>query len=167
MSLVIKHFPHKLQARKSHFGLHVTFLAHLFNDGPLLLTPANEVREGYDFTHVCLSTGGRSTWAGIPRPGTPPGMYTPSGRYPPGRYTPGQVPPSQVHPQAGTPPWAGTPWAGTPSLGRYPPGRYPPGQVQPPAGTHPPGEAHPPEQCMLGDTGNKRVVRILLECILV
>ena len=60
---------------------------------------------------------------------------------------PGQVHPlpRQVHtPQAGTSP-AGTPpdryipWAGTP----------------------------PPEQCMLGDEGNKQVVRILLECILV
>ena len=28
-------------------------------------------------------------------------------------------------------------------------------------------QVHPPEQCMLGDTGNKRAVRILLECILV
>ena len=36
--------------------------------------------------------------------------------------------------------------------------------------THPPGrnqEDTPPEPCMLGDTGNKRAVRILLECILV
>ena len=31
----------------------------------------------------------------------------------------------------------------------------------------PPGSRHPPEQCMLGDTGNRRAVRILLECILV
>ena len=32
----------------------------------------------------------------------------------------------------------------------------------------PPGPGTPPsEQCMLGDTGNKRAVRILLECILV
>ena len=32
-----------------------------------------------------------------------------------------------------------------------------------------PGSSHPlpREQCMLGDTGNKRAVRILLECILV
>ena len=37
-----------------------------------------------------------------------------------------------------------------------------PGQVHPP-----PDQVHPPEQCMPGDTGNKRVVRILLECILV
>ena len=36
------------------------------------------------------------------------------------------------------------------------------------AGIHilPPGR-HPPAQCMLGDTGNKRAVRILLECNLV
>ena len=35
------------------------------------------------------------------------------------------------------------------------------------AGIHPPGADTPREQCMLGDTGNKRAVRILLECILV
>ena len=41
--------------------------------------------------------------------------------------------------------------------GQVPPGRYTPS-----------GQVHtPPEQCMLGDTGNKRAVRILLECILV
>ena len=28
-------------------------------------------------------------------------------------------------------------------------------------------QAPPQEQCMLGDTGNKRAIRILLECILV
>ena len=162
MSLVIKHFPHKLQARKSYFGLHVTFLARLFNDGPLLLPPANEVCEGYVFTHVCLSTGGEEYLGRYPRPGTPPGRYTPSGRYPPGRYTPGQVPPSQVHPQAGTPSWAGTPplagtstQAGTPPR-QVPPGQAhppwegtpwagtPPGQVQPPAGTHSPWRGTPP-----------------------
>ena len=31
----------------------------------------------------------------------------------------------------------------------------------------PPRQVHPLEQCMLGDTGNKWAVRILLECILV
>ena len=32
--------------------------------------------------------------------------------------------------------------------------------------THPPpGSRHPQEQCMLGDMGNKRTVRMLLECI--
>ena len=65
-------------------------------------------------------------------------------------------PPGQVHP----------PWTGTP-----------PDQVHPPLGpgTPSPGTRYtplwaqvpPPEQCMLGDTGNKRAVRILLECILV
>ena len=32
---------------------------------------------------------------------------------------------------------------------------------------HPQGQESPWEQCMLGDTGNKRVVSILLECMLV
>ena len=51
----------------------------------------------------------------------------------------------------------GTTWAGKP------PGQvHPPGQVLPPAGTPP-----SPAQCMLGDTGNKWAVRILLECNLV
>ena len=37
-----------------------------------------------------------------------------------------------------------------------------------PPGSRPPSpEQSPPEQCMLGDVGNKRVVRILLECIFV
>ena len=36
----------------------------------------------------------------------------------------------------------------------------------PPQSKHP-RSRHPPEQCTLGDTGNKRAVRILLECILV
>ena len=61
------------------------------------------------------------------------------------------------------PPWEGTPpWAGTPPGQVQPPGQVTPGQVHPPwAGTQ------PQEQCMLGDMGNKRAVRILLECILV
>ena len=37
----------------------------------------------------------------------------------------------------------------------------------PPRKQTPLGSRHPPVQCMLGDTGNKRAVRILLECILV
>ena len=49
-----------------------------------------------------------------------------------------------------------TPLEQNPPLGRDPPGtRLPPGADTPPA------------QCMLGDTGNKQAVRILLECILV
>ena len=39
---------------------------------------------------------------------------------------------------------------------------YPPPQTR-----TPPGSRHPPGQCMLGDTGNSRAVRILLECNLV
>ena len=41
---------------------------------------------------------------------------------------------------------------------------HPPEQTLP--GDDPPGR-HPLAQCMLGDTGNKRAVCILLECILV
>ena len=56
-----------------------------------------------------------------------------------------------------------------PQAGKHLPERYTPspGRYTPcPAGT-PPGRYTPQEQCMLGDTGNKRTVRILLECILV
>ena len=57
------------------------------------------------------------------------------------------------------------PEAGTPPSG--------PGTPRPLEQTSPPGTGtfprcrHPPAQCMLGDTGNKRAVRILLECNLV
>ena len=55
----------------------------------------------------------------------------------PGQVRPGAgMPRRQVHPQVGTPPGRYTPRAGM-----------------------------PPQQCMLGDTGNNRVVCILLECI--
>ena len=66
-------------------------------------------------------------------------------------------------------------------LGRYPhrdqvhppppgPGTSPLGPSTPPGTRYTPptlDQAHPREQCMLGDTDNKRAVRILLECILV
>ena len=45
-------------------------------------------------------------------------------------------------------PHGGSTWAGTPPR---------PGTI--------PGRGTPPEQCMLGDTGNKRAVPIILECI--
>ena len=94
------------------------------------------------FLHVSviLSTGGGgSTWAG-----TPPGRYTP---------------------WAGTPPTPNPPGRYTPSPGRYTPlGRYTPGRYTPPGAGTPSGGG---EQCMLGDTGNKRAVRITLESILV
>ena len=63
-----------------------------------------------------------------------------------------------------------TPRAGTLPGQVHRPGQVlPPGQVHPPAGTPPPGQILPPNsaQCMLGDMGNKRAVRILLECNLV
>ena len=67
---------------------------------------------------------------------------------------------NQVHtPRASTPPPrpGKPPWADTTAGTRYthPWTRYTLRQV------------HPRKQCMLGDTGNKRTVRILLECILV
>ena len=87
-------------------------------------------------------------------PGTPQ-QVPPWDQVPPGRYTPlgpGTPPWDQVHPSGTryTPPGPGTP----PISGAH-------GQVPPQ------DQVHPPEQCMLGDTGNKRAVRILLECILV
>ena len=57
--------------------------------------------------------------------------------------------------------------------GRHPPQdqrQIPPrtrGRHSPPPKSRPPRSRPPPPQCMLGDTGKKRAVRILLECILV
>ena len=54
--------------------------------------------------------------------------------------------------------------------GRPPgPDADPPGANTPPPWSRPPPpwEKTPPAQCMLGDTGNKRAVRILMECKLV
>ena len=97
-----------------------------------------------------------------PGPGTPPRPGTP----PQTRYTP----PDQVQP-----PGPGTPPDQVPPQTRYTPQtKYTPNQVHPSGPGTPPGtrytpqdQVHPPEQCMLGDTGNKRAVRILLECSLV
>ena len=51
--------------------------------------------------------------------------------------------------------------------GVYLPRYTPPGTRYTPLRTRCPlDQVHPPEQCMLGDTGNKRAVRILLEWIL-
>ena len=47
-----------------------------------------------------------------------------------------------------------------------PSSRHPPGSRHPPKQTSPPQEADTPAQYMLGDTGNKRVVRILLDAYL-
>ena len=67
------------------------------------------------------------------------------------------------YPRGGVPGQVHPPGPGTPPQDQVPPGtRYtPPDQVHPP----PPGPGTPPG--LPGDTGNKRAVRILLECILV
>ena len=59
-----------------------------------------------------------------------------------------------------------------PPPSRHPPRRQTPWDQAPPGADPPqkkqtPQEAAPPVQCMLGDTVNKRAVRILLECNLV
>ena len=51
--------------------------------------------------------------------------------------------------------------------GIHPPPWSRPPQADTPQSKHPLGADTDPAQCMLGDTGNKRAVRILLECILV
>ena len=66
------------------------------------------------------------------------------------------------HPLEQTPPGPGTPQDQAPPLGT----RHHP-QEQTPPGADTPQSRHPPEQCMLGDTVNKRAVCILLECNLV
>ena len=99
----------------------------------------NSVHGGAGTPQQAHLLGRYTPWAGTPPAGTPPGRYTPA------RYTPwAATPPSRYTPWQVHPGWAGTPsWASTP-----------------------PWQVHPPEQCMLGDTGNKRAVRILLEYIL-
>ena len=128
------------------------------------------------FLHLSVShsvhRGGGGTWAG-----TPPGRYPLAGTPPWAGTSHGQVQPSWAGtPQAGTPlgRHTPTPWASTPPWQVHPLAGTPPGRYTPPAGTPPsPGRytpragTAPPEQCMLGDTGNKRTVRILLECIFV
>ena len=104
----------------------------------------NEVWGKVIFLHlsVILFTRGGSTWEGTPWQVHPLGRHIPPG--------------------LGTPLGPGTPLAGTP------PGRYTPlGIYTPWDQIHLPRTRYTPEQCMLGDTGNKRAVRILLECILV
>ena len=129
----------------------------------------------YTCLSVILFTGEGSTWAGTPpgtrytpRTGTPPrtrctlrdqvhpqGRYTPWDQvYPPGPGTPpgrGTPPGTWYTPQAGTPPGTRyTSWAGKPPGTRYPQNQGHPTSMPPR------DQVHPPEECMLGDTGNKR-----------
>ena len=58
-------------------------------------------------------------------------------------------------------------WWDTPPGSRHPPVADTPRGRHPPRSRHTLRSRHPPSQCMLRDKGNKRAVRILLECILV
>ena len=113
------------------------------------------IPRGYHSFYRCVSVhrvGGG--WAGTPQTrytpwaGTPPGTrYTSQTRY---------TPWDHIHPSGpGTHPWT-----------RYNPlGPGTPPRTGTPPGTWytPLGPGTPPEQCMLGDTGNKRAVRIPTE----
>ena len=125
-------------------------------------------KQGYVFTPVCHSGClpqcmlGYTPQEQTPLPweaDTPPlGSRHPLEADTPWKQTPpkeADTPPGSRHPwEADTPPGKQT----HPQEADTPRSRHPLGkQTQPP----------PSAQCMLGDTGNKRVVRILLECILV
>ena len=108
---------------------------------PIVTAHKRSLGQGNIFTPVCqsfCSQGGVPGQVHSPGPGTPSGPGTP----------PHQVhhPPDQVHPLGpGTPPWT----------------RYTSHDQ-----VHPWDQVHP-RAVHAGDTGNKWVVRILLECILV
>ena len=105
-----------------------------------LLTPATKLGQNYVYTRVCDS---------VHRGGSAPlhaGIHPRArGRHPPpgSRHSPS---PRTRNPSEQTPPRT----------------RHPPGTRH----SHPPG-ADPPAQCILGDMGNKRTARILLESNLV
>ena len=127
----------------------------------LYLPPANEVWGKVIFSQVCVKNSVHSggllgqvpPWDQVHPPDQvhSPGPGTPTGT----RYTHWD----QVHPPNQVPPGTRyTPWGQV----------HPLGQVQPHGTRYPPGTRYTPwEQCMPGDMGNKRTVRILLECILV
>ena len=131
-----------------------------------LLPPANEVCEGYVFTPVCesfCSQGGCiPACNGSDAPPHPPEETRKTRTLPPGRNQEDSHPPpgrNQEDSHRAPPPPGRNQEDSHPAplpLGRN--------QEDPPERqTHPP----PPQQCMLGDTGNRRAVRIILECILV
>ena len=150
-----------------------------------LLSPANEVCEGYVFTPVFQSfcSQGGSTWVGYqvhpfghppPRTRCSLGRYIPQDHvHPPGRYphrtstSPGQVPPGARY----TPLRPSTPsrTRHTPQDQVHPPGtRYTtPGPGTPPGTRHtPPGTRYTPRAVHAGRYG-QQVGGILLEYILV
>ena len=69
-------------------------------------------------------------------------------------------------PGADTPLGADTPKDQTPPIADTPEDQTPT-RADTHGSRHPPGADTPPVHCMLGDLGNKRAVRVLLECILV
>ena len=134
-----------------------------------IFTARNEVVARYCF-YTCLSLCSWGTWwqttppacsqtpcleADTPWADTPLVADTPGSRHPPRADTP-----QSRHPLV----------ADTP-LEQTSPDRHPPRAETPRADTplvaDTPRIRHPYAQCILGDTGNKREVRILLECILV
>ena len=95
-------------------------------------------------------------------PGTPVTRHPSGTKYPPRTRHPHIW--DQAPPRTRNHPGPGTPGTRLPiPLGPGPPGADTSPWHQVPAPS-PPSRNPPPAQCMLGDTGNKRAVRILLEC---
>ena len=147
--------------------LDLAAILHVVGNWSLFTARKRSLGQGNIFRSVCQEFCSQGGVPGRVPPGT---RYTPWDQvHPPRtRYTPQD----QVHPQDQAHPLG----PGTPPRTRYPPASLGPGttpdQVHPrpctpPRPGTPPGPGTPPEQCMLGDTGNKRAVHILLECILV
>ena len=103
----------------------------------IFLLSANEVCEDYVFTSVCQSFCSQGFCLSA--------------------CWDTHLPPEQ------TPPWEQTPPR---AESRHPQSRHPPRANTRPQEQTPPWSS-PLAQCMLGDMGNKRVVRILLKCIFV
>ena len=117
-----------------------------------LLPPANEVWGKVIFSVACVKNS-------VHRRGLTQCML---GYHPPRTRPPGSRPvPRSRSPWVQTPPRSTPPWEQTPPQSRHPLG------ADTPWSRHPPSRHPPPEQCMLGDTVNKRAVCILLECNLV
>ena len=161
---------------------------------PILLPAATKLGQGNVFTGVCDSVhrgGGRvarhprtrhtpprsrhhppgadtpSDQANPPRPGTPLGADSPPrSRHPPGANTPlgADTPPDQAPPGADTPRTRHPLLGGVPGLGGLLWGVY---QALPPRPGTPPGSRPHPPGSRRPHTVNARLVRILLECILV
>ena len=160
-----RYCPHQVSPPRQVHPLQV----HPHRDTPLQVHPLQYTPCRY--TPRQIHPRGRYTPTSTPPAGTPP-AGTPQAATP-SRYNPrAGTHPQQVHPQGRYTPLAGTPPGQVHPPDRYTPSRYTPSRYTPlgrytPRQIHPRGRYTPPEQCMLGDTGDKRAVGILLECILV